>query len=162
MKRMLYLIPLLLMLAVTVLPATAAQAQADQYPAELAYYDAQIDLLIPRLDDFQYQYYVTNGRYYQALESHASAPDVPVVPDGIDQSPTDQLEALAYFWTNVAELPEVLAWAFKVDTYNGPDGEGYVLTVSTVVNGNVWQRSINYGPDVSRNAAWYLVEYIDV
>ena len=157
MKKILYLIPLLLMLAVGVYPATAAQAQANQYPAELAYYDAQIDLLIPHLDDFQYQYYVTNGRYYQALESHATAPDVPTVPDEINASPSDQPESLALFWDTYAALPEVLAWSFRIDTYSGPEGDGYVLTVSTVVNGETWQRSVNYGPDTWRNAGWYKV-----
>jgi hypothetical protein len=162
MKKFATLTTLLLMLAVSILPATAAQAQTDQYPAELAYYDAQIDLLIPHLDDFQYQYYITNGRYYQALESHSAAPDVPTVPDGIEQSPTDQPESLALFWEGYANLPDVLAWALRIDTYSGPDGEGYVLTVSTVINGEVWQRSINYGPDASRNAEWYPVENLDV
>lgn len=153
MKKLLYLLPLLLLLAVSATSAQAAQVVA--YPAELAYYDAQVDLMLPRLDDFQYQYYTVNGRYYQALESHAAAPDVPTVPDGIDNSPTDQPESLALFWDVFAELPEVLAWAFRIDTYSGPDGDGYVLTVTTVVNGETWQRSVNYGPDTWRTANWY-------
>lgn len=154
MKKM-FLLSLLLMLAVT--PFAAAQAQQPAYPAELEYYDAQIAVLLPRLDEFQYQYYLTNGRYYQALQSHTTAPDVPTVPDGIEASPTDQPEALAYFWSTVAELPDVLAWSFRIDTYAGPDGAGYVLTAETVVDGNTWRRSVNYGPDTWRNAEWYPV-----
>lgn len=157
MKKMFTLIPLLLMLAVSFIPTAAQAAQVDLYPAELAYYDAQIELMLPRLDDFQYQYHLANGRYYQALESHTAAPDVPSVPDAIEHSPTDQPESLALFWNAFAELPDVLAWAFRIDTYSGTEGEGYVLTVSTVVNGETWQRSINYGPDAWRNAEWYKV-----
>jgi hypothetical protein len=155
------ILTLLLVLALTVgIAATTMQASAAQvvaYPSELAYYDAQIDLMLPRLAEFQAQYHTVNARYYQALESHTAAPDVPTLPDGIDNSPTDQPEDLALFWDVYAELPEVLAWSFRIDTYSGPDGDGYVLTVSTLIEGAEWRRSINYGPDTWRNAEWYLV-----
>lgn len=146
---------ILLMLALAVTPL-AAQAQSVEYPVELEYYDAQIAVFLPRLDDFQYQYHVTNGRYYQALTSHASAPDVPTVPDGIAVSPTDQPETLAYLW-QYAGLPDALAWSLRVDTYSGPQGDGYVLSVETVVSGGTWKRSVNFGPDAWRGADWYLV-----
>lgn len=155
MKKLLSILILFVLLSVAVptVPASAAQVQA--YPAELAYYDAQIDLMIPHLDDFQYSYYVTNGRYYQALQSHTSAPDVPTVPDGINSSPTDQPEDLALFWDVYAALPDQLAWAFRIDTYSGPDGDGYVVTIETVIDGNLWTRSVNYGPDTWRASDWY-------
>jgi hypothetical protein len=155
MKRLIYLIPIFALIAA--LGVGNVYAQTDPYPAELEYYDAQIAVLLPRLDDFQYQYHVTNGRYFQALQSHSSAPEVPTVPDGIEASPTDQPEALAYFWSTFAELPDLLAWSFRIDTYSGPLGDGYVLTVETVVNGQTWTRAINYGPDAWRNAEWYPV-----
>lgn len=159
MKKLIYLLPLLALIAVLgVGNVQSVQAsQTVQYPAELAYYDAQINLLLPRLDDFQYQYHTVNGRYYQALASHATAPDVPEVPDALSQSPTDQPETLAFFWHDIAELPEVLAWSFRIDTYSGPDGDGYVLTAETIVNSETWMRSVNYGPDTWRAADWYLV-----
>lgn len=154
MKKLLYLIPVLLLAFTVTSNVHAAQVQ---YPAELEYYDAQINILLPRLESFQFQYYAVNGRFYQALESHITAPDVPTVPDGINSSPTDQPETLAYFWDVFAELPDVLAWSFRIDTYSGPDGDGYVLTVTTIVNGETWQRSVNYGPDTWRAADWYLL-----
>jgi hypothetical protein len=137
-------------------PMQASAAQTVQYPAELQYYDAQIDLMLPRLEAFQSQYYTVNGRYYQALESHTAAPDVPTLPDGIHNAPTDQPEDLALFWETFAELPDVLAWSFRIDTYSGPEGDGYVLTAETVVNDQTWKRSINYGPDAWRGSDWYL------
>lgn len=158
MKRLPLFLTLFALAVLAFLPASAHAAQVDQYPAELQYYDAQIDLMLPRLADFQAQYYAVNARYYQALESHTAAPDVPTVPDAIHNSPTDQPEDLALFWQTFAELPEVLAWSFRIDTYSGPDGDGYVLTVSTVVDGVTWQRTINHGPDTWRNADWYQVE----
>lgn len=156
MKRFAMLFPLFALTVLALAPVTAHAAQIDQYPAELEYYDAQIAVMVPRLEAFQTQYYGVNGRYYQALESHTTAPDVPTVPDGINNSPTDQPEDLALFWDSFAALPEVLAWSFHIDTYSGPDGDGYVLTVTTVIDGATWQRVINYGPDTWRDANWYL------
>ena len=149
------LFTLLVLLAVSVTPAAAAQV--DQYPAELQYYDAQIDLMLPRLAQFQNLYYTVNGRYYQALESHTTAPDVPSLPDGLYTSPTDQPEDLALFWDSFASLPDVLAWSFRIDTYSGPNGDGYVVTLSTVVNDATWKRAVNVGPDTWRAADWYAV-----
>ncbi len=156
MKK-LFALSLVLMLALSIAPMTRASAQVTAFPAELEYYDAQINVLLPRLESFQAQYYNINGRYYQALTSHTSAPDVPTVPDGIQSSPTDQDETLAYFWNSFAALPNQLAWSFSIDTYSGPDGDGYVLNVETVVNGETWRCAINHGPDAWRAADWYLV-----
>ena len=157
------LFPLFVMLTVLsiVVPITGASAAQVEYsgPAELQYYDAQIDVLMPRLEAFQATYYAVNGRYYQALTSHATAPDVPAVPDAIDVSPTDQPETLALFWDDIAELPDTLAWSFRIDTYSAPSGDGYVLTVETVIDGETWTRSINPGPASEdwRAADWYQV-----
>lgn len=156
MRKILYLTSVLLLVFVAFNVSNVRAAQVE-YPAELQYYDAQIDVLLPRLENFQAQYYAVNGRFYQALESHTAAPDVPTLPDGITTSPTDQPEDLAYFWEVFAELPDVLAWSFRIDTYSGPDGDGYVLTVSTLVNGETWQRSVNYGPDTWRAVDWYVL-----
>jgi len=155
MKKTIVLLTVILM-ALSIVPSASA-SQVQYYPAELAYYDAQIDVMTPRLEAFQAQYYAVNGRYYQALTSHAAAPDVPTLPDGIDESPTDQPETLALFWESFAELPSELAWSFRIDTYSGEAGDGYVLSISTVINDQVWQRAINYGPESSRSAEWYQV-----
>lgn len=161
MKKLLT-VTLFLMLAVTSITPAASAASAAQplyYPPQLEYYDAQIAVLEPRLEAFQETYHVVNGRYYQALQSHTAAPDVPEVPDGIDESPTDQPETLAYFWETFAALPEELSWSFRIDTYTAPDGDGYVLTVETVIDGETWTKSINYGPTSEdwRASDWYQV-----
>lgn len=151
--------PLFALLFVFVL-SVPVSAQA-YYPPELEYYDAQIEVLMPRLEAFQDTYYAVNGRYYQALQSHTEAPQVPELPDGIDESPTDQEETLAYFWEVFAELPEALAWAFRIDTYSGPAGDGYVLTVLTLTDGELWTRSINHGPAAEdwRASDWSLITF---
>ena len=145
-----------LVLALTLSASPAFASQANVYPSELAYTDAQINVMLPRLEQYQAQYYNANGMYYQALASHSVAPAVPTPPDGLSDAPTDQEENLAYFWQVFATLPEQLAWAFSIDTYCGPDGCGYVLNVETVVNGQTWQRAINYGPDAWRGYEWQI------
>ena len=134
----------------------AAHAQTNASVSELEYIDAQVEIFLPHLQTFESDYYAVNGRYYQALESHASAPNVPTVPDGINSSPTDQPETLAFLW-DAASLPDVLAWSFRVDTYTAPDGSGYVVTIETQVDGVTYRRSINYGPTSEnwRAAPWY-------
>jgi hypothetical protein len=155
-KKTFVLLTVLAMLALSIVPVSGASAaQVNPFPSQLAYYDAQINVLLPRLESFQAQYHAVNERYYQALISHTAAPDVPTVPDGIEASPTDQDETLAFFWDAYAELPDVLAWSFSIDTYSGPDGDGYVLNVETSIDGVVWMRSINYGPDDWRATDWY-------
>lgn len=153
MKK-LFILTLVLALVLSASPAFASQANA--YPSELAYTDAQINVMLPRLEQYQAQYFYANGMYYQALTSHSVAPDVPTPPDGLSDAPTDQEENLAYFWQVFATLPEQLAWSFSIDTYCGPEGCGYVLNVETVVNDATWKRAINYGPDAWRAAEWYM------
>jgi hypothetical protein len=148
---------LLITLLALALCVTPVSAQASESPAQLDYYDAQINVLMPRLAEYQTAYFTTNGKYYQALTSHTTAPDVPTPPDGLSDSPSDQDENLAFFWYDAA-LPQELAWAFRIDTYSGPDGDGYVLTVTTEIDGGTWTRSINHGPDTWRAADWYLVQ----
>jgi hypothetical protein len=155
MKKLFYLLPILLLALNLSAPATHALAAAQEYfPDELLYTDAQINIMLPRLEAFQDEYHKVNGRYYQALISNNTAPDVPVVPDGIKSSPTDQPETLAFFW-DASSLPDTLAWSFSIDTYAGPDGEGYVLSVYTVVDSETWLRVINYGPDTYRTEEWH-------
>jgi hypothetical protein len=144
----------LVLLAISVSPA---RAEAPAFPAALEYYDAQINVLLPRLETYQADYYAANGFYYQALASNSTAPDVPIPPDGLSNAPSDQAENLAYFW-NDAALPSELAWSFRIDTYSGEDGDGYVLVVTTDIDGETWTRSINYGPDTSHAAEWYPLE----
>jgi len=136
--------------------ASPVSAEAPASPAALEYYDAQINVLLPRLEAYQADYYAANGFYYQALASNSTAPDVPIPPDGLSNAPSDQAENLAYFW-NDAALPSELAWSFRIDTYSGPDGDGYVLVIATELDGGTWMRSINYGPDTWRASEWYQV-----
>lgn len=148
-----YILPLLLVVMLT-LPAAPVSAQGQQYPAQLEYIDAQIELFLPRLDAFEYQYITQTGNYWQALTSHTSAPVGVEVPDNLAALPTDGVISLAVMW-DYAALPDAIGWSWRVDTYNGPDGAGYVLNISTNVDGVVWNKSIPRGPEAWRGMDWY-------
>ena len=155
MKKYLTLLVLLALLSVAAQPERVAAAQADHYPAVLKYVDAQLEVFVPYLIEYQDGYYLDNGFYFQALQSHHTPPDGVQPPDDPNSHPTDQAEALAALWS-YSQLPASINWSLRVDTYNGPDGSGYVLTVETSIGIHVWSRSINYGPvsEDWRNHDW--------
>ncbi len=151
MKRIVVLFTLLVLM----LPISPVHAQTrKQIPPTLEYYDAQIDVLLPHLADFQLSYHDAAGKYYQALQSHSQAPSVVTEPDQLSGKPTDQAEDLAYFWKDQAYLPAKLGWSFAINTYAGPDGDGYVLVVTGDIEGKIWSRSINVGPEEWRTSDW--------
>lgn len=152
-----FYVALLLALALT-LAVSPTSAQTAR-PSQLDYIDAQLDVFLPCLADFQASYLATNGVYFQALVSHATPPAGIAPADNLYSAPTDQAVALATLW-EFAQLPEEIGWSYRVDTYYGPDGPGYVLTAETSIGGQRWIRSDNYGPDDWRSAGWYpYVEY---
>jgi hypothetical protein len=153
MKQKLTTIIAILVLAFA--SVSMASAQGETLPLQLDYVNAELDVFIPRLDSFQAEYYGFNGQYFQAVQSHSTIP-AGVEPADITSHPTDQEEVLATLW-NYAGLPLETNWALQIDTYNGPDGPGYVLTVSTNVNEEIWIKSINFGPDTWRSTDWYKV-----
>jgi hypothetical protein len=157
MKQMIFLFTTL---AIAFVVATPAQAQGDP-PPQLAGIDAKIQQLIPDLETFQSEYVATKSRYFQALPSHSQAPDSPTAPDRISSRPTDQVETLGYFWNNATTLPAEQNWSISIDVYRGPLGRGYVLNVETKVDGQIWRRSINFGPEPYRHEPWHAITVTD-
>jgi hypothetical protein len=161
-KSLVYALLAVIALFALVVPVTVAavdltdQQQAD-LPPQLDYVDAQLNVLLPRLVAYQDMYIAQYGGYYQELGSHSLAPTGADDADRLEEHPTDQLTTLERFWS-YAGLPESTNFALEITTYEGPDGNGYVLNVSTTVLGVLWHRSINYGPETYREQAWYCVE----
>lgn len=152
-------IPIIIVIVAVVVPAVAAANVHDESAAplpQLDYIDAQIDVFMPRLQQFQADYIAANGSYYQALESHSLAPVGSEAADNLDGHPTDQEASLAPLWDDTG-LPYEINWSFSVGTYDGPGGSGYVLTVTAIIDGTAWVRSINMGAESHRNADWHMV-----
>ena len=120
--------------------------------------DTELSAHQPRLTTFQESYLAATGRYFQALASHSSAPaDGNVaVPDRLTAGPTDQAETCAFMWQQLA-LAGALNYSTRVDVYDGPQGKGYLHTVSVILSGQLWERTLNTGPEAYREAAWHPV-----
>jgi hypothetical protein len=109
----------------------------------------------------QENYRANKGRYWQGLRTHLVPPahanntDGSRVGDNLNANPTDQFESwLAVFpeW-----LTELLPACVRVDVYDGPSGQGWVLIVEATHNGNLWRRRVNVGPETSHALPWTQV-----
>lgn len=120
--------------------------------------DAALSDHLAKLLAFQVEYFNAHGRYFQALDSHAAPPEDGKLtePDDLAKGPTDQDEKSAYLWQQL-ELDAALPYSSRVDVYHGPDGLGYVLTVSVVLDKQLWERAINTGPEIWRERPWQVV-----
>ncbi len=148
---------LFVLLALAALLAVAVPARADvPLPTQLEYVDAQVDVFLPLLADYQADYLTANGAYYQALGSHSVIPSGADGADQLENHPTDQDATLAPLW-NAAGLPTEIAWSFAINVCAAPAGQGYILIVTTAVNDETWQRSIQAGY-CGESEPWHVTE----
>lgn len=113
---------------------------------------------LAKLLAFEADYFNTHGRFFQALDSHTTPPDDGklIAPDQLSAGPTDQVEKDDYLWQQLA-LDPALPYSSRVDVYQGPEGWGYVLTVSAVLDKQLWERAVNTGPEAWREQPWHAV-----
>lgn len=146
----------LLFLAFALRPGPASYAQTDKPDPLLAQLEADFLAYWPKLAQFQADFAsLHGGKYYQALDSHATPPADGKLetPDKLQTGPTDQAEKADLLWA-VAELPSKLAYSVRIDTYDGPQGRGYVVTLTADVGGRLWVRHFNTGPEGWRDQPW--------
>lgn len=91
------------------------------------------------------------GRYWQGLRTHTVTPadGVTITPNIGTRTPSDQPDPWPLAIRN-ATLP----MALQVDVYDGPEGVGYVATVTVAINGQDFQRSAQVGPETWRAKGW--------
>jgi hypothetical protein len=98
------------------------------------------------------------GRYWQGLWSHTihidqtDALDQDAPADALTSSPTDQAEDWGEFGT---AFDGNLPCRIRIDTYDGPSGQGWYATVQVRYMGTIYQRSKGYGP-VNHDAEWHV------
>lgn len=97
----------------------------------------------------QDDYHAARGGYYQLLWTHHAPPSHPTPPDALDERPTDQPAS------PVHGLPPMMRSRMRIDTYGQPSG--WTMTLQAVIDGHVWQRSIDCGVDESRSTAWSVL-----
>lgn len=114
--------------------------------------------IVARQENFR----TNRGHYWQGVRTHTVTPthtnstDGSSEPDRLDDSPSDDLFAK---WS--AAFPEwagtKLGACLKVDTYDGPLGVGWALTIEVIHNGNLYRRCLNVGPETNRAYGWQLI-----
>lgn len=114
--------------------------------------------IVARQENFR----ANRGTYWQGLATHTSCPshsnstDDSKLGDRLNETPSDQFAT----WLNVFPewVTELLPACVKVDVYDGPQGQGWVLTVEAIHNGTLWRRSQNVGPESHRTQGWHQVQ----
>lgn len=139
--------------------APPAQATAVPQPESIRRdVDTALNAHLAKLLAFEADYVRSHGRFFQALPSHTAPPadGARVSPDQLSAGPSDQAEKADYLWQQL-KLDAALPYSSRVDVYDGPRGAGYVLIVSATLGGQLWERSVNTGPETYREQPWHAV-----
>ncbi len=91
------------------------------------------------------------GRYWQGRRTHSVIPadGGAALPDIGVTTPTDQPDPWPAALRQVA-----MEMALQIETYDGPAGVGYAATVFVRINGVVWERAAQVGPETWRQHGW--------
>jgi len=111
--------------------------------------DGTVAALWPGVNAQQNAYNAANGGFYQMLWTHDDPPSAMAAPDALGDRPTDQPASA------IQGLPPAMRSRMRIDTYGQP--AGWTMTLEAVIDGDVWQRSIDCGVDGSRSSAWAML-----
>ncbi|MCL5264906.1 MAG: hypothetical protein M1343_06910 [Chloroflexi bacterium] len=115
--------------------------------------------LLLGLTTVQASYQHQHGRFWQGLRTHAVTPaDGKAATPDTTRKPTDEAED--WVAAGVA-LPASMEVAIRVDTYEGPEGQGYVVIGEIEIGSRLLRRCVNVGPEVYRAHDWVDVTPMD-
>jgi hypothetical protein len=134
---------------------TGLFADPSPVPAEV---DDKVALFSGWLVERQREYLsFSRSEFAQMLPSHTVLPTdgSHEYPDGWFAHPTDS----GWSWDDLQAIQfEPLPFAIQIDVYSGLRGPGYVSCFYIGVDGQVWERCVNYGPDGYRSHSWQVWE----
>jgi hypothetical protein len=116
-----------------------------------------IDSIRPTLQTRQNAYRAAKGRFWQGISTNDrnNPPDDTDVAPNKGRRPTDQTED----WTDMAAgFPANWPANVEVNTYSGPQGDGFTLVARVRGTGaEIWERIVNFGPETHWERDWRLV-----
>tara|TARA_R100000908_G_C3740442_1_gene137152 strand:- start:555 stop:965 length:411 start_codon:yes stop_codon:yes gene_type:complete len=119
--------------------------------------DAGIASYMPVIQRLQDTFLEENGKYWQGLFTHSSAPsdESTAAPDSLSLTPTDEEVS----WSDIAgaSIPSEMLSRIKIDTYNSPSGQGFVIVAEKEINGKIYRRHYNSGPVSGRDVSWHEI-----
>lgn len=146
-----------LALVVTLATPAPAFAQCNQ-AALLNSVDASLNAKLNKVRQFETDYLLAHGRYYQALWTHAAAPSGnPIAVDQLTSKPHYQTETLQALF-DAQNLQRNLPNRFRIDQYDGPAGKGFVIVAEVVACGLTMQRHYHTGAEAWREQGWHEVK----
>lgn len=114
--------------------------------------NAKMEMVATKQEQFKAGY----GIYFQLLPTHSVIPanGEELILDRTNRKPHYQNVSGA----DMGGLPEQALSSTKIDTYQGPSGQGYTITSSVMIAEELWERTINFGPEIWRNADWQVIQ----
>ncbi|MCA1557683.1 MAG: hypothetical protein LC731_03980 [Acidobacteria bacterium] len=113
--------------------------------------DARLGLLVDTLKTKQEAYRKQHGHYWQGLRTHDKAPkDGEKKAGNKKRKPTDQSES----WEDMGVSISDEEASFAVDVYDGAQGKGYTITAEFELDGKLYVRVLNFGPETYRDMPW--------
>jgi hypothetical protein len=109
----------------------------------------------------QQNFYANRNNYWQATSTHSTPPsfasnrqgDAP--PDQLDTNPTDEFEnwRTAFPQWDGVDIP----CSLQIDIYQGDAGKGWVLHITFKYDEVIYRKSVNVGPEPSRERDWRII-----
>lgn len=153
------ILSVLLALALVVIPlspTSAAQApQACDQTQKLNAVDNAFQSKLNRIKNYESSYLIAHGRYFQALRTHTNIPDGNnAAIDRGNSKPDYQAETLQALLDG-ANVPNQIPNSFRIDQYDGANGQGYVIILEVIACGKHMMRSVNVGAETYRDQDWF-------
>ena len=119
--------------------------------------DDGLNHYLPIISQKQENYYKQNQRYAQALFTHSSPPidENMDSPDQLGLKPTDRDET----WSDLAGeiIPDTMLSRVRIDTYYSKEGHGYVVVLEKIINGELYRKGHNVGPESYKSYDWTII-----
>ena len=120
-------------IATDVITATPAEIKQEA--------DTKSQTIDAEIQAFQDSYFQKNGYYWQGLQTTGDK----------TLKPTNEVET----WSDAGiSLDPDTKYSTRVDVYDGPKGKGYVIVYSFMDGDTLWQKGINFGPEIERGYDW--------
>lgn len=116
--------------------------------------DRRFELQKLYIQSVQSGYFESRSRYFQGLSTHSAIPadGQELAPDLGLEKPIDQAET----WLDVGQLPAQMLSQMEINVYHSQQGHGYFVVLRFQYGNDIWEKSINFGPEESFGHDWRI------
>jgi len=107
------------------------------------------------LQSRQETYFATHGKYFQGVATNTAPADPNEVAPDLTKKPTDQ----PHSWSDAGiTLPASVPVSLSIDTYNGPQGKGWLLRASAIIGSDHYVVCVHGAGNENRAFDWRKVK----